>query len=127
MRALLAGMKVGVILIFMTQRYKPQQDLNDTWTIIDARTARAAEMGSRTIIGMNRRAEKSEKVIASILATFKFVRDDTLTVGISVAHPPLSTYATDAKTVVGYDPALRERSIPLTAFSVFFRKPSRTE
>ncbi|MBZ3695935.1 ABC transporter substrate-binding protein [Phyllobacterium calauticae] len=50
------------------------------------------------------RAEKSEKVIASIPATFKFVRDDTLTVGISVAHPPLSAYATDAKTVVGYDP-----------------------
>lgn len=55
MRTLLAGMKVSVILIFMTQRYKPQQDLNDTWTVIDARTARAAEMGSRTIIGMNRR------------------------------------------------------------------------
>ncbi|WP_441920722.1 ABC transporter substrate-binding protein [Phyllobacterium sp. TAF24] len=50
------------------------------------------------------RAEKSEKVIATIPASFKFVKDDTFTVGISVAHPPLSTYATDAKTVVGYDP-----------------------
>lgn len=38
----------------MTQRYKPQQDINDTWTVIDAQTERAAEMGSRTIIGMNR-------------------------------------------------------------------------
>jgi hypothetical protein len=38
----------------MNERYKPYKDLNDTWTVIDARTKRAAEMGSRTIIGMNR-------------------------------------------------------------------------
>ncbi|QND54683.1 ABC transporter substrate-binding protein (plasmid) [Phyllobacterium sp. 628] len=50
------------------------------------------------------RADKNDKVIASIPASFKFVKDGTLTIGISVAHPPLSTYATDAQTVVGYDP-----------------------
>lgn len=52
------------------------------------------------------RAEKSEKVVAAIPTTFKFVEDGTFTVGIAVDHPPLATYATDAKTVVGYDPDL---------------------
>lgn len=38
----------------MTQRYKLQQELNNTWTVIDTQTERVAEMGSRTIVGMNR-------------------------------------------------------------------------
>jgi polar amino acid transport system substrate-binding protein len=50
------------------------------------------------------RSEKSDKVIASIPAGFSFVEDGTFTVGIAVDNPPLATYATDAKTVVGYDP-----------------------
>ncbi|WP_210204794.1 hypothetical protein [Phyllobacterium brassicacearum] len=37
----------------MTQRYRPKREHNDTWTVIDAQTERAAEMGSRTIVGMN--------------------------------------------------------------------------
>jgi hypothetical protein len=39
----------------MTQRYKPFQEPTGTWTVIDARTGRPAEMGSRTIVGMNQR------------------------------------------------------------------------
>ncbi|WP_040855036.1 ABC transporter substrate-binding protein [Phyllobacterium sp. YR531] len=50
------------------------------------------------------RTEKSEKVVATIPASFKFVEDGIFTVGIAVDNPPLATYATDAKTVVGYDP-----------------------
>ncbi|WP_154674607.1 hypothetical protein [Mesorhizobium erdmanii] len=37
----------------MTQRYKPCQEPAGTWTVNDARTGRPAEMGSRTIVGMN--------------------------------------------------------------------------
>jgi hypothetical protein len=37
----------------MTQRYKSRQAPTGTWTVNDARTGRPAEMGSRTIIGMN--------------------------------------------------------------------------
>lgn len=50
--------------MFMTRRYKPQQESNDTWTVIDAQTERAAEMGSRTIIGMN---EQDAKELAELL------------------------------------------------------------
>jgi hypothetical protein len=37
----------------MTQRYKPFQGPIGTWAVNDARTGRPAEMGSRTVIGMN--------------------------------------------------------------------------
>jgi polar amino acid transport system substrate-binding protein len=47
------------------------------------------------------RATKSDRIIASIPKDFKFVKDGTLTIGISVGNPPLGTYATDAKTIVG--------------------------
>lgn len=40
---------------FMTERYKLQQGAHETWMVIDARTERAAEMGSRTVTGMNRK------------------------------------------------------------------------
>jgi len=46
--------------------------------------------------------------IKAIPADFKFVQDGVLTVGISVAWPPISTYATDTKTVVGFDPDLSQ-------------------
>lgn len=45
--------RVGRYHNSMTERYRPQQEHNDTWTVIDAQTERAAEMGSRTIVGMN--------------------------------------------------------------------------
>jgi polar amino acid transport system substrate-binding protein len=50
------------------------------------------------------RATRNDRIIASIPKDFKFVKNGTLTIGISVGNPPLSTYATDAETVVGYDP-----------------------
>lgn len=49
------------------------------------------------------RAEKSEKAIEAVSKDFKFVSDGKLTIGLNPGNPPLSTYATDAKTVVGYD------------------------
>jgi polar amino acid transport system substrate-binding protein len=39
---------------------------------------------------------------------FKFAEDGVLTIGITVAFPPLSSYATDSKTIVGVDPDLSQ-------------------
>ncbi|WP_342706283.1 ABC transporter substrate-binding protein [Burkholderia arboris] len=39
---------------------------------------------------------------------FKFAEANTLTIGIAPNLPPLSTYATDARTVVGFDPDLAQ-------------------
>lgn len=50
------------------------------------------------------RAEKIEAAIAAIPKGFKFVTPGTFTVAVSPGGPPLATYATDAKTVVGADP-----------------------
>jgi polar amino acid transport system substrate-binding protein len=49
------------------------------------------------------RAEKSEKAIEAVSKEFKFISDGKLTIGLNPGNPPLSTYATDATTVVGYD------------------------
>jgi polar amino acid transport system substrate-binding protein len=46
---------------------------------------------------------KIDAAAAAIPAGFKFVKDGVFTVGVSVGDPPLNTYATDAKTVVGTD------------------------
>ena len=50
------------------------------------------------------RAEKDPAAIAAVPKGFKFVEPGVFTVGISPGGPPLATYATDAKTVVGADP-----------------------
>lgn len=50
------------------------------------------------------RAEANRAAIRAIPANFKFVRDGYLTVAIAPNAPPISTYATDAKTVIGADP-----------------------
>lgn len=50
------------------------------------------------------RAEPNREAIRAIPPGFKFVREGYLTVAISPFAPPISTYATDAKTVVGADP-----------------------
>ncbi|MBB5575671.1 ABC-type amino acid transport substrate-binding protein [Rhizobium paranaense] len=42
--------------------------------------------------------------VAAIPKNFKFVTPGTLTVAVAPGGPPLATYATDAKTVVGADP-----------------------
>ncbi|WP_085044371.1 ABC transporter substrate-binding protein [Ensifer aridi] len=50
------------------------------------------------------RAEKDPAAIAAIPKNFKFVTQGKFTVAVSPGGPPLATYATDAKTVVGADP-----------------------
>ncbi|WP_405083908.1 ABC transporter substrate-binding protein [Paraburkholderia caribensis] len=54
------------------------------------------------------RTEQDPAAIKAVPASFQFVVKDTLTIGIVPAHPPISTYATDAKTVVGFDPDLAQ-------------------
>ena len=49
------------------------------------------------------RAEKQPEAIAAIPKGFKFVEPGVLTVAVSPGGPPLATYATDARTVVGAD------------------------
>ncbi|TRL42288.1 MULTISPECIES: ABC transporter substrate-binding protein [Rhizobium] len=46
------------------------------------------------------------QAIAAVPADFRFVTPGTFTVASAVGGPPLNTYATDAKTVVGADPDL---------------------
>jgi polar amino acid transport system substrate-binding protein len=52
------------------------------------------------------RAEKDDAAIKAISPTFKFVTPGTFTVAVNAWDPPIATYATDAKTVVGADPDL---------------------
>jgi len=52
------------------------------------------------------RAEKAGAIAASVPATFKLVEDGVLTVAIAPGQPPIATYATDARTVIGADPDL---------------------
>jgi len=49
-------------------------------------------------------AAKDETAIAAIPKDFKFVTPGTFTVAVAPGGPPLATYATDARTVVGADP-----------------------
>ncbi|MFK0164257.1 ABC transporter substrate-binding protein [Rhizobium sp. NPDC090279] len=49
-------------------------------------------------------AAKDNAAIAAISKDFKFVTPGKFTVAVAPGGPPLATYATDAKTVVGADP-----------------------
>ena len=49
-------------------------------------------------------ASRNDAAIALVPTTFDFVTPGTLTVGNAPSNPPLSTYATDAETVVGNEP-----------------------
>ncbi len=49
-------------------------------------------------------AARDEAAIAAIPKDFKFVTSGVFTVAVAPGGPPLATYATDAKTVVGADP-----------------------
>ncbi len=49
-------------------------------------------------------AVRNETAIAAIPADFKFVTPGKFTVAVSPGGPPLATYATDARTVIGADP-----------------------
>lgn len=48
-------------------------------------------------------AEKNPEAVKAIAAGFRFVRPGVLTVGIVPFGPPIATYATDARTVIGAD------------------------
>lgn len=52
------------------------------------------------------KAEANPEAIAAIPADFAFVVDGKFTVAVSPADPPIATYATDSKTIVGVDPDL---------------------
>jgi polar amino acid transport system substrate-binding protein len=47
---------------------------------------------------------RDETAVVAIPKDFKFVTPGTFTVAVAPGGPPLATYATDAKTVVGADP-----------------------
>ncbi len=49
------------------------------------------------------RAEKQPEAVAALPKGFKFVEPGVFTVAVSPGGPPLATYATDARTVVGAD------------------------
>jgi len=49
------------------------------------------------------RADKNPEAIAALPKDFRFVKDGVLTVAIAPSAPPISTYATDTRTVVGSD------------------------
>ncbi|MBB3427203.1 polar amino acid transport system substrate-binding protein [Rhizobium sp. BK312] len=53
-------------------------------------------------------AEKDEAAIKAIAPGFKFVNPGKFTVAINPWDPPIATYATDAKTVVGTDPDIAQ-------------------
>ena len=46
--------------------------------------------------------------IKAVPATFPFASKDELVIGMTVGWPPLDTYASDDKTVVGFDPDLAQ-------------------
>ncbi|MQY49333.1 transporter substrate-binding domain-containing protein [Rhizobiales bacterium RZME27] len=50
------------------------------------------------------RVETDTAAIAALPKDFKFANSGKFTVAVSTGGPPLATYATDAKTVVGADP-----------------------
>lgn len=54
------------------------------------------------------RVQPDPAAVKAVSAQFRFLKDDTLTIGIHPTIPPISTYATDAKTVVGFDADLAQ-------------------
>lgn len=53
-------------------------------------------------------AEKSADAIKAVPGNFRFAKEGSLTIGIHPWIPPISTYASDAKTVVGFDADLAQ-------------------
>lgn len=49
-------------------------------------------------------AEKVDAIAATLPADYKWSKAGTLSIGIAAGAPPISTYATDGATVVGFDP-----------------------
>lgn len=71
--------------------------------------ANAAEKFNLSPDTSNRvRAEKDEAAIKAIAPGFKFINPGKFTIAINPWDPPIATYATDAKTVVGADPDIAQ-------------------
>jgi len=91
-------------------RRKLLQAVSSTWLAIASgigASARAAATFDLSPAQNGRaRTGPNAKAIAQLPPGLRFTEDGVLTVGITVAWPPLSTYATDTKTVVGFDPDL---------------------
>lgn len=51
-------------------------------------------------------AEKVDEIAALLPADFDYAKDGVLSIAIAAGAPPISTYATDGATVVGFDPDL---------------------
>ncbi|MER9851295.1 hypothetical protein NKJ55_29065 [Mesorhizobium sp. M0106] len=69
--------------------YRPFQDPTGTWTVNDARAGRPAEMGSRTIVGMN---QHDPEELADLLNGLNAQRQSVSADGISeesLGEPPL--------------------------------------
>lgn len=49
-------------------------------------------------------AEKVDEIAALLPADFDYAKDGVLSIAIAAGAPPISTYATDGATVVGFDP-----------------------
>jgi polar amino acid transport system substrate-binding protein len=72
-------------------------------------TAQAAEKFELSPDTSNRvRAEKNEEAIKAISPDFKFATPGKFTVAINAWDPPVATFASDAKTIVGTDPDLAQ-------------------
>ncbi|WP_395681126.1 transporter substrate-binding domain-containing protein [Inquilinus sp.] len=54
------------------------------------------------------RAERDAAIAATIPKDFRFAEDGVLTVAVAPGQPPIATYATDARTVIGADPDLAQ-------------------
>lgn len=54
------------------------------------------------------RAEKNEAAIKAIDPSYKFTTPGKFTVAVNPGDPPIATYASDAKTIVGGDPDLAQ-------------------
>lgn len=51
-------------------------------------------------------ADKVDAIAALLPADYSWAKDGTLSIAIAAGAPPISTYATDGATVVGFDPDL---------------------
>lgn len=80
-----------------------------TVTALYATTMQAAEKFNLSPDISNRvRAEKNEAALATIKPGFKFVTPGKFTVAVNPGDPPIATYASDTKTIVGADPDLAQ-------------------
>lgn len=76
-----------------------------TVTALGIGAAQAAEKFDLSPDTSNRvRAEKNEEAIKAISPDFKLVTPGKFTVAINAWDPPIATFASDAKTIVGADP-----------------------